>query len=71
MRCCCEDQGAVRTGIKGILAYPSDRLLPKVIERCDACERFHSDEAAALHYVTIRGGVARYDKRSRVIWLPR
>jgi hypothetical protein len=71
MRCSCENQGAVRSGIRGVLAYPSDRLVPKIIERCDTCERFHSDEAAGLYYVTIRGGVARYDRRSRVIWSPR
>jgi hypothetical protein len=43
-----------------------------VIERCDACERFHCDEAAAIHYATWRGGTLRYGPGAkRILWTPR
>jgi hypothetical protein len=72
MRCECERQGYVRSGIKGILACPADERGTLAIERCDACERFHCDEAAAIHYATWRGGALRYGLQAkRVLWAPR
>lgn len=75
MKCCCEDAGTVRSGINGILGCPTSKAESGlVIERCDACERFDSDEAAAIHYATARGGVVRYSRcgnRLRIIWSPR
>ena len=72
MKCCCEDTGTVRSGIKGILIGPLSNTGRKyVIERCDTCERFDSDEAAAIHYATTRGGTVRYSRcgnRPRIIW---
>lgn len=38
----CECGGDVATGIPGIIATMK-------VERCDACERFPSDEAAEVH----------------------
>jgi hypothetical protein len=74
MKCCCEDAGTLRSGVMGILACPLNRTkLTYVIERCDACERFDSDEAAAIQYATARGGTVRYsrcDDRLRVLWSP-
>jgi hypothetical protein len=75
VKCCCEDAGTVRSGIKGILVCPlSDTGRTHVIERCDACERFNSDEVAAVHYATEKGGMVRYSifvNRLRIIWSPR
>jgi hypothetical protein len=75
MKCCCEDKGTLRSGVKGILACPvSMNALSHVIERCDACKRFDSDENAAVYYATARGGRVRYSKcgnRMRIIWSPR
>jgi hypothetical protein len=75
MKCCCEEAGTVRSGLRGILACPlNDRARNHVIERCDACERFDSDEAAAIFFATLRGGSLRYSKlcnRLRILWSPR
>jgi hypothetical protein len=75
VKCCCEDAGTVRSGIKGILVGPpSDMGRSQIIEKCDACERFDSDEAAAVYYATSKGGAARYSKsgnRLKVLWSPR
>lgn len=57
--------------MEGVIAGPPDKLGRRVIERCDSCECFSTDEAAALGYVTSKGGVARYDAAYRVIWRPR
>jgi hypothetical protein len=69
MRCCCEEPGAIRSGLRGVLAGPSSNSGRRIVERCDTCRRFPSDEAAALWLARVRGGVARYDK-SRVVWSP-
>jgi hypothetical protein len=75
MKCCCESKGTVRSGIRGILAcFLRERSRSLVIERCDACERFDSDEAAAIFFATLRGGAIRYNKRqnrTRIVWSPR
>ena len=74
MKCCCEDEGTIRSGIRGILAGPPDAAGRRVMERCDTCERFDSDEAAAIYFATKRGGAVRYSGngiRLRVLWLPR
>jgi len=75
MKCCCEDVGVVRSGIRGILACPlNERSQRRVIEKCDACERFASDEAAAIYFATLRGGAVRYSRfrnQLRIIWSPR
>jgi hypothetical protein len=72
MGCGCERKGSIRSGIKGILACPADNQGALVIERCDTCERFHCDEAAAIHYATWRGGTLRYAARAkRILWTPR
>lgn len=74
MKCCCEEVGTVRSGVRGILACPlNERAKSRVIERCDACERFDSDEAAAIFFTTLRSGSLRYSKlrnRVRILWLP-
>lgn len=69
-RCECEKPGIIRAGIRGILAYPPDALGRRHIERCDACERFFSDEAAGLEYARANGGGCKYDKQRRVRWTP-
>jgi hypothetical protein len=69
MRCCCEEAGALRSGVRGIVAGPADKSGRRIVERCDVCLRFPSDEAAGLWLVTVKGGVARYDK-SKVVWSP-
>ena len=71
MKCCCEDKRmALFSGVKGILLSPRDGRTPRAIERCDACERFPSDEAAGIQYATIKGGRVRYDKQLTVLWTP-
>jgi hypothetical protein len=71
MGCECERKGFVHSGIKGILAGSADKHGALVIERCDACERFHCDEAAAIHYATRRGGYLCYGSRAkRILWTP-
>ena len=47
-----------------------DQLGRRYIERCDACERFHSDEASGLEYARTKGGGCQYDERQRVLWTP-
>ncbi len=42
----------------------------RYVERCDACERFVSDECAALEYAKIKGGGCRYDQHRKIIWAP-
>lgn len=69
MGCCCEQKyAAVYSGISGIIMGPPNQHAPRVIERCDACGRFPSDEAAAVYYVTVMGGTVRYDEQLRVTW---
>ncbi len=71
MKCECEKPGYVRSGIRGILSCPAGKRGELTIERCDTCERFDCDEAAAIYFSTKRGGTLRYDGRQmRVIWAP-
>jgi hypothetical protein len=70
MRCECQKCGALYSGLIGVLAAVPDSRGRRYIERCDACERFHSDEAAALEYAKIKGGGCCYDGRHRIIWTP-
>jgi hypothetical protein len=71
MRCDCERRGHSRSRVRGILAFPADRHGALVIERCDACERFYSDEAASIYYSTRKGGTLRYGPHARsIIWKP-
>ncbi len=71
MKCVCEESGAVRSGIRGILAGPPNKYGSRIMEKCDACDRFPSDESAGLSYARAKGGASRYDKRTRVIWCPK
>ncbi len=71
MICVCEENGAVRSGIRGILAGPVNKHGCRIVEKCDACNRFSSDEAAGLWYARTKGGTSCYDKHTRVIWCPR
>jgi hypothetical protein len=71
MLCVCEQSGAVRSGVRGILAGPPNKQGYRVMEKCDACNRFSSDEAAGLWYALVKGGTSRYGKRTRVIWCPK
>ena len=68
MRCECQKQGIVNSGVNGILVGAPDATGQRYVERCDACERFYSDEAAGLEYARIKGGGCRYDKHQRVLW---
>jgi hypothetical protein len=71
MKCVCEKSGVVRSGIRGILAGPPNKRGCRIVERCDACTRFSSDEVAGLWYAWAIGGTSRYDKQTRVIWCPK
>lgn len=71
MRCECEKPGTLYSGVIGILAGMPDSSGKRYVERCDACERFHSDEAAGLEYAQTKGGGSKYDVRKRVFWTPR
>lgn len=68
--CECENPGMIISGVRGIVAGPPDKLGRRCVERCDACERFYSDEAAGLEYARAMGGGCRYDNRQRVLWTP-
>jgi len=48
-RCECESPGFFHSGVPGILAHMENGRLAKgaVVERCDLCRRYPSDEAAA------------------------
>lgn len=70
MRCECQKPGVLCSGVIGILSSAPDKLGRRYIERCDACERFRSDEAAGLEYARIKGGGCQYDERQRVLWTP-
>jgi hypothetical protein len=69
-RCECERPGTINSGVRGIVAGPPDRFGRRVVERCDICEQFCSDEAAGLEYSRVKGGGCRYDKYQRVLWIP-
>jgi hypothetical protein len=71
MKCVCEERGVVRSGIRGILAGPPNNYGCRIMEKCDACDRFPSDESAGLWYASAKGGASRYDKQARVIWCPK
>ena len=71
MICVCQERGVVCSGIRGILAGSPNKQGSRIIEKCDACNRFLSDEAAGLWYATARGGASHYDKQTRVLWCPR
>jgi hypothetical protein len=70
MRCDCQKLGVLCSGVAGILSGVPNRRGRRYIERCDACERFHSDEVAGLEYARIKGGGCRYDESRRVLWSP-
>jgi hypothetical protein len=70
MKCVCRAKGAVFSGVPGILAGPPDKQQRRVVERCDSCQRFASDESAGLSYAKLKGGGSRYDDHGRVIWCP-
>jgi hypothetical protein len=66
----CRDPGSFNCGLTGILAgLPYDNGL-RYIERCDACERFDSDETACRAYALVHGGSCFYDFDLRVVWIP-
>jgi hypothetical protein len=69
-RCDCEKAGAVRSGVPGIVAGVQDSRGRRLVERCDACERFESDEAAGMEYARIQGGGSSYDHNKKVLWTP-
>ncbi len=69
-RCDCERPGTTNSGVQGIVAGPPDELGRRRVERCDACGRFYSDEAAGLEYARLKGGGCRYDRQQRVLWTP-
>jgi hypothetical protein len=70
MMCVCEESGEVRSAVRGILAGPPNNRGNRVIERCDTCKRFSSDEAAGLWYARAKGGTSRYSygRQTRVLW---
>jgi hypothetical protein len=70
MRCECLKPGALYAGVNGILVGMPNKTGQRYVERCDACERFHCDEAAGLEYARINGGGCKYDERQRVLWTP-
>lgn len=70
MRCECQKLGSVYSGVNGILIGALGETGQRYIERCDTCERFHSDEAAGLEYARINGGGCLYDAQQRVLWSP-
>ena len=45
--CVCEERGYYNSGVPGIIAHVEHgQFLPEGVERCDACQRIASDEAA-------------------------
>ena len=70
-KCACQEPGEIRSAIPGILTGPPSRDGSRVVERCDLCERFQSDDSAGIMYATLVGGQVSYDKQLRVIWKPR
>jgi hypothetical protein len=69
-RCECERPGSINSGVQGIVAGPPDKVGRRYVERCDACERYYSDEAAGLEYARVMGGGCGYDKHQHVIRTP-
>ena len=69
-RCGCRQPGTLNCGLPGILAGLPDENGLRYIERCDACERLDSDEAAGKEYARVYGGWCGYDLDVRVVWIP-
>ena len=67
-KCVCQDTGDIHSGIPGILISLADAAGNRVVERCDACQRYYSDESACMAYSTLIGGRALYDKKGRAMW---
>ena len=70
MKCCCESPGTINSGIRGVLAGPAIVDGQRIIERCDACERFSGDAEAAIYFASRKGGLLKLDEKARVIWFP-
>lgn len=70
IRCECQNAGTIKSGVRGIVAGPPDKVGRRYIERCDTCARYYSDENAGLEYARLRGGGCRYDQSGRVLWSP-
>ncbi len=69
-RCVCLEPGVLKSGIRGALAWPPYDNGVRHIERCDACERFPSDEVACKAYARVHGGWCGYDFSLKVVWVP-
>jgi hypothetical protein len=69
-RCVCQDRGSFECGIPGILAGLPFQDGVRYIERCDACERFASDDDAGFEYVRLKGGLCVLDCEKRMVWIP-
>jgi site-specific DNA-methyltransferase (cytosine-N4-specific) len=68
--CACEEPGVFNSGILGILSGTPLQDGSRYIERCDICERFASDEAAAMEYSRVKSGRNTYDIERKVVWVP-
>ena len=68
--CVCVHPGFFKSGLRGVLAGPPRENGVRLIERCDTCERFQSDEHACLVYARVHGGWCGYNSDLKVIWIP-
>ena len=66
----CGTQGS--PGMPGVLApcLPDGDASHAFVERCDSCQRYASDEAAAISFATRAGLIVhrRYDSEERTTW---
>ena len=67
--CECEEAGTFNSGIKGTLVGALQDGNWRYVERCDACERFESDDEACAHYTSVLGGRCSHDLEGRALWV--
>lgn len=68
--CVCTEAGVFNSGIAGILLGLARVDGSRLIERCDSCERFNSDDAACIAFARAHGGTCRFGTDLRVVWAP-
>ena len=67
--CACQRPGPYYSGLPGILVGALRRRRFRIVERCDTCERFVSDEEAGEVYAAANSGSVRCNCRGRIIFI--
>lgn len=70
-KCVCQDPSPFNWVLPGILVGRPQNNGHRYIERCDACERFLSDEVACEIYVRLTGGRVGHDRYGKTVFIPK